>query len=76
MSQLNLYLPAALAQKVRRAAKEKRVSVSKYVATLLESAGRRGEDGWDADFFESVVGRWQGKLSREKTRPVEERDPL
>lgn len=74
MSQLSLYLPDAVASKVRRAAKKRRVSVSNYIASLVER-DLAPADEW-GDFFEQI--KWKGEPLRraEPEAPLEERDLL
>jgi len=76
MSQLNLYLPEALASEVRRRAKRLKLSVSKYVASVLERDGNKPGDDWGDAFFTQVAGQWQGELGREATETLEERADL
>jgi hypothetical protein len=58
MPQLNLYVNDELAERVRKAADEADLSVSRYLAELVQ---REIETEWPAGFFESVVGGWQGE---------------
>jgi hypothetical protein len=58
MPQLHLYLPKDMAEEVKRRARAKRVSVSSYIAELLQ---RHIADDWPEDFFTKVVGGWQAK---------------
>ncbi len=61
--QMHLYVPEALAETVRRRAQEKGVSVSRYLAELVQ---HEISDEWDDSFFEEVVGGWVGELERPK----------
>lgn len=58
MPQLNLYVNEDLAERVRRAAEQADMSVSRYLAELIR---REVETDWPAGFFESVAGGWQGE---------------
>jgi len=55
---LNIYLPNDLASKVRREARERRMSLSAFVTDLIrEKVDRKA---WRSDFFSRVVGGWKG----------------
>lgn len=58
---MHLYVPEALAQTVRRRAQDKGVSVSRYLAELVQ---HQISDEWEESFFEEVVGGWVGELER------------
>jgi hypothetical protein len=58
MPQLNLYVNDELAERIRKAADDADLSVSRYLAELVQ---REIATEWPADFFESVVGGWQGE---------------
>jgi hypothetical protein len=74
MPQLHLYLPKDTAEEVKRRARAKRVSVSSYLAELVQS---RIVDDWPDDFFDSVVGGWQGKpLKRPSQLELEVREKI
>ena len=74
MPQLHLYLPKDTAEEVKRRARAKRVSVSSYLAELVQS---RIVDDWPDDFFTSVVGGWQGKpLKRPSQLELEVREKI
>ncbi len=70
--QLHLYLSDDLANSVRRRAQAEGVSVSKYLADLVQ---REVGTGWPEGFFEKVVGGWQGPpLERPDQGQLEERE--
>ena len=72
MPHLNIYLPEDLARKVRKEAREKKVSLSAFVTGLLrEKVGRKG---WRRDFFTRVVGGWKGEAPRISRPPAEKRE--
>ncbi len=74
MPQLHLYLPKDVAEEVKRRARAKRVSVSSYLAELVQS---RVADDWPEDFFAKVVGGWQGKpLKRQRQLKLEAREEM
>jgi hypothetical protein len=64
--QLHLYLPNDMADEVKRRARAKRMSVSSYLAELVQS---RIADDWPEDFFTKVVGGWQGKPLKRPPQP-------
>jgi hypothetical protein len=74
MPQLHLYLPKDTAEEVKRRARAKKVSVSSYLAELVQS---RIVDDWPDDFFTKVIGGWQGKpLSRPSHLDFEVREKI
>ena len=74
MPQLHLYLPKDLAEEVKRRAGAKQVSVSSYLAELVQS---HVADDWPEDFFANVVGGWQGKpLKRPRQLQFEVREEI
>jgi hypothetical protein len=74
MPQLHLYLPKDVAEEVKRRARARQISVSRYLAELVES---RVTDDWPEDFFAHVVGGWQGKaLKRPRQPPFEVREEI
>jgi len=57
MPQLHFYVPKETAERIKRHARARRMSVSRYVAGVIkESLG----EGWPEDYFEEVVGGWKG----------------
>jgi hypothetical protein len=74
MPQLHLYVPEALAQKVKQKARQSGLSTSKYLAELIK---RDVGAGWPEAFFTEVVGGWQGEaLERPSQGEFELRDNL
>jgi hypothetical protein len=72
--QLYCYVPKTVADRVRRRAQTEGVSVSRYLAKLVT---REMGLGWPEDFFEEVVGGWQGEpLQRPPQGQFEARDSL
>lgn len=59
MPQLNLYVNDDMAARIRRAASEADLSVSRYLAELIH---RELETEWPQGFFTEVVGGWAGEL--------------
>jgi hypothetical protein len=57
MPQLHFYVPEDLAEKIRQEAEAANMSVSRYLASLVK---REVISGWPDDFFDKVVGGWQG----------------
>lgn len=58
MPQFNLYVNDDLAERIRKAANEADLSISRYLAELVQ---REIETEWPVGFFEYVVGGWQGE---------------
>jgi hypothetical protein len=74
MPQLHVYVPKNLAIEVRRRAEALGLSVSRYLAQLLR---REVRDEWPEDWFDRVVGGWQGEpLERPAQGSYEVRDEL
>jgi hypothetical protein len=73
MPQLHFSVSDATAQEVRRKAEDRGVSVSRYLAELVEHQLGRG---WPAGWFETVVGSWQGELERPPQGELEVREEL
>jgi hypothetical protein len=71
MPQLHLYVPQDVADELRRRAEAEGMSTSKYLASLVES---RVEPAWPANWFERVVGGWQGELERAPAGALEDRE--
>ena len=74
MPQLHLYVNEELAEYIRKRAKAKGLSVSRYLAELArQDAGT----GWPKGFFEEVVGGWMGEpLRRGSQGKLEKREEL
>lgn len=74
MPQLHMYVPEQVAKSLRDRARAKNMSISKYLAELVE---REVVNDWPEGYFEGVLGRWQGvPLERPEQLELEERDPL
>ena len=74
MPQLNLYVDDELMERIRRAADTAELSISRYVAQLVR---REIENEWPENFFEEVLGGWQGEpLTRASQGMSEEREAL
>ena len=72
MPQLHFYVPDDVAKQIQEKAKAKNLSVSKYVAEMMQ---RETHSGWPEGYFERVVGKWQGgPLERPEELPTEEQD--
>ncbi len=67
MPQMHFYVPEAVAERLRARAQALGLPVSRYLALV---AGRDVHDGWPPDYFDDVVGGWQGEPLR---RPPQER---
>jgi hypothetical protein len=74
MPQLHCYVPEDVAEIIRRRARERRLSVSQYLAKLAE---QDAAVGWPPGYFESVIGGWKGDpLVRPPQGEYEERERL
>ncbi len=73
MSQLHCYVNDELAKRFQMKAEQAHLSVSKYLATLVE---REVRNQWPVGYFESF-GSWKGSpLERSKAGDFENRIPL
>ncbi len=57
MPQLHCYVTDELAKKLREEARKSRLSVSRYLALLVE---QRVENQWPEGYFE-LFGKWKGE---------------
>jgi hypothetical protein len=74
MPQLHVYVSDAIAREARRRAEAEGLSVSRYLARLVQ---REIGPGWPDGYFESVVGAWEGEpLERAPQGEPESRDPI
>ena len=74
MPQLHLYVPEDVAERLRERAKARDLSVSKYLAQIVE---REVAVGWPDEYFAEVIGGWVGEpLQRPEQLPLEERTAL
>jgi hypothetical protein len=74
MPQLHFYVPDNIAAELRARAKSRGLSVSKYVAEIVQ---RSIHPSWPEGYFLDVVGGWQGApLERARQGELEEREPL
>ena len=69
MPQLHLYVPESEAAKLRRRAKRKGMSLSRYLAQVVR---KEDENDWPSGFFEEVVGGWRGEPLRRSEQGVYE----
>lgn len=56
--QMHCYVPDVVADVVRKRAEGRGMSVSRYLAELVQ---REICGGWPEGYFETVVGKWQGE---------------
>ena len=74
MPQLFLYVPEPVARELQKRARERGLSLSRYLAEL---AKREIEQAWPGQFFDEVVGGWQGdSLVRPEQGELEARERL
>jgi hypothetical protein len=59
MARLSFSVSVEIADTIRNDAKTRRMSVSKYLATVVEREIRM--NGWPERYFETVVGGWKGE---------------
>lgn len=72
MPQLHLYVPEELAAEVARKAKARGLTVSRFLAELVQ---QRVATAWPDHYFDQVAGGWQGKkLTRARQGELESRD--
>ena len=73
MPQLHCYVTDALAERLQERGRHQHISVSKYIAGLVEKdVGNQ----WPEGFFETVFGGWEGDLVRPEQGEFEEREPF
>ena len=73
MPQLHLYVPKAVEELLRERAKSRNMSLSKYLAEIVQ---RETQAGWPEGYFQHVVGAWSGTVPKLMDLPLEEREPL
>jgi hypothetical protein len=71
---IHAYVPKAVANELKRKARARGLSLSRYVAEIVK---RDASPAWPPDYFEKVLGGWKGKrLLREPQGRFERRQPL
>jgi len=71
VAQLHFYVPDKFAEEIKRRAKDARLPVSRYLGELVK---REIGTGWPENYFEQVIGGWQGEpLTRECEGKFEQR---
>src|SRR5713226_3414010 len=71
--QLNFYVPEDSARLLRQRARQKGLSLSKYLASLvLRDMG----SSWPRGYFENAVGFWEGEFERPTQGRLERREKL
>ncbi len=74
MPQLHLYVSEDVASIVKRRARNRGMSLSKYLAELVR---RDVGAGWPDGYFQAVVGGWKGEpLERASQGEFEHRDAI
>lgn len=61
MAQMHFYVPDAFAKEIKKRARDARLPVSRYLGELVK---REIGTGWPEDYFEHVIGGWQGEPLR------------
>ena len=72
MPQLHLYVPDTTAALLKRRAEERGLPLSKYLAEVVRKEADAEE--WPEDFFEDVLGAWEGEIERPPKGLYEERE--
>ena len=72
MSQLHCYVNDELAKRFQKKAEHAHLSVSRYLATLVE---REVMNQWPEGYFE-LFGNWKGELERTEVIDYETRETL
>ncbi len=72
MPQLHLYVPDATAELLKRRAEGRGLTLSKYLAEVVRK--EVDTEGWPENFFEDVLGAWEGELRRPPQGLYEERE--
>lgn len=71
MPQMHFYVTDETARDLRRRAAAARMSVSRFLARLVQEPAKQG---WPSSYSEEVVGGWHGEpLARPEQGVVEER---
>ncbi len=73
MPQLKFYVPEHTARLLRERARRKRLSLSKYLASVML---RESGSPWPRGYFENAVGFWEGEFERPPQETPERRDNL
>ena len=74
MPQLHFYVPEPVAERIRQEAEAAGLSLSRYLAEVVK---REFHPEWPPNFFEEVVGAWQGgPLERPQQGAYDAREPL
>jgi hypothetical protein len=70
MPQLHLYVRDEVAERLRQRAKERKLTLSRYLAEIVE---RETAVGWPRGYLEEVVGSWEGEFPEiDDPQPVDE----
>ncbi len=72
--QLHLYVPDTTAELLKKKAKRRGLTLSKYLAEVVGQEVDAG--GWPEGFFGDVLGAWEGGLRRPPQGSYEEREEL
>ena len=73
MPQMHFYVSEATAQDLRRRAAAAGLSVSRYLAQLVQTPTKQG---WPDGYFENILGGWKGEpLERPPQGEHEAREP-
>lgn len=72
MPQMHFYVSEETAQEIRRRAAAAHMSVSRYLAQLVQQPAKHE---WPAGYFDRVLGGWHGEpLTRPEQGELEERE--
>jgi hypothetical protein len=74
LPQIHAYVPRPVAEALKKKARARGLSLSRYLAEIVQ---RDAAPGWPAGYFEEVLGAWKGKpLVRAPQGKLERREPL
>jgi len=61
MAQMHFYIPDVFAEEIKKRAKQARLPVSRYLGELVK---REIGTQWPKNYFEFILGGWQGEPLR------------
>lgn len=73
MAQMNFYVPDEIEEKVKKAAKKEGLTASAWLAALVKEH-ISASNQWPRDYFEKVLGGWEGDFPDIEDMPHQERD--
>lgn len=73
MGQLNFYVSASIEEIIKKAAKSSSQPVSAYLADIVKQHLSIKSE-WPSNYFEKVIGGWEGEFPEIEDLPSQERD--